>query len=421
MGGSPRRKEFIPNTSGYYSHRRPRVSKGYRAATVRGSAASAGTIGSRFMRLFASLSGKARFCAAASAIAVMAAGLCLAQPAAAPASGSPQGGLTFGTTTNEVIVPVTVTDTKGKFVSDLVQSDFHIFDEGREQKIDFFSHEESQPVVIGFLIDMSNRMKVQWDRYKESTSELMRSLMPGDPRYSGYLITYGTDAELAVDTNNDPEAMVQKLNRVKPAGGAALFDALYMACTNRKTVQGEPYQPRRVVIIIGDGHDSASKKSLREVLELALRNQITIYAMDTVAFGMHNDDEENLLTLTSQTGGRVETPLGEKMYKDISGYLSNTQDAGNYAIQVGVGGYTAEIGKALFSAVADLMGEITTQYVLRYHPDFKPDCPPSQGTCEDTANKQYRKIKVSVGLPNVIVRARDGYYPFAVPQQKPQQ
>ena len=369
------------------------------------------------MRIFASTSGKARFCLAAAVLAVFSGGSCLAQSAAGETSAAPQGGLTFGTTTNEVIVPVTVTDSKGKFVSDLVQSDFHIFDEGREQKIDFFSHEQSQPVVIGFLIDMSNRMKVQWERYKESTSELMRSLMPGDPRYSGYLITYGTDAELAVDTANDPEAMVQKLNRAKPAGGAALFDALYMACTNRKTVQGEPYQPRRVVIIIGDGHDSASKKSLREVLELALRNQITIYAMDTVAFGMHNDDEENLLTLTSQTGGRVETPLGEKMYKDISGYLSNTQDAGNYAIQVGVGGYTAEIGKALFSSVADLLGEITTQYVLRYHPDFKTDCPPSQGICEDTSKKQYRKIKVSVGLPNVIVRARDGYYPFAVPKQ----
>src|SRR3569833_110130 len=265
------------------------------------------------MRIFAPLSGKARFCLAAAAIAVLTAGSSLAQSAAGETSAAPQGGLTFGTTTNEVIVPVTVTDTKGKFVSDLVQSDFHIFDEGREQKVDFFSHEQSQPVVIGFLIDMSTRMKVQWERYKESTSELMRSLMPGDPRYSGYLITYGTDAELAVDTANDPEAMVQKLNRAKPAGGAALFDALYMACTSRKTVQGEPYQPRRGVIIIGDGHDSSSKKSLREVLELALRNQITIYAMDTVAFGMHNDDEGNLLTLTSQPGGRVETPLGEKM------------------------------------------------------------------------------------------------------------
>jgi VWFA-related protein len=362
------------------------------------------------------ISGKARRCLLIAVVSIVTGGYCLAQSSAPPATPSSPAGPLFGTTTNEVVVPVTATDMKGKFISDLVQSDFHIFDEGREQKIDFFSHEQSQPVVIGFLVDMSNRMRVEWNRYKESTSELMRSLMPGDKRYSGYLITYGTDAELAADTNIDPETMVQKLNRVKPAGGAALFDALYMACTSRKTVQGEPYEPRRVVIIIGDGHDSSSKKSMAEVLELAIRNQVTIYAMDTVAFGMHNDDEQNLITLTSQTGGRVETPLGENMYKDISGYLSNVQDAGNYAIQVGVGGYTAEVQKSLFTAVTDLMGEITTQYVMRYHPDMRTDCPPGQAVCEDSSTKQYRHIKVTVGIPSIILRNRPGYYPFAVPK-----
>lgn len=346
----------------------------------------------------------------AAAMLAITAGPALAQ------SPQPAPPATFRGGTNEVIVPVTATDSKGRFITDLVQSDFHIFDEGREQKIDFFSHEQSQPVVIGFLIDMSNRMKVDWNRYKESTSELMRSLLPGDKKYSGYLITYGTDAELAVDTNIDPETMVQKLNRMKPAGGAALFDAIYMACTSRKTVQGEPYQPRRVLIVIGDGHDNASKKSLKEVLEIAQRNMVTIYAMDTVAFGMHNDDEQNLVELTAQTGGRIEIPLGENMYKDISGYLSNVQDAGNYAIQVGTGGYTAEVQKSIFKAVADLIGEITTQYVMRYHPDFKTDCPPSEVKCEDTADKPYRRIKVTVGLPNVIIRHRDGYYPFPVSQ-----
>src|SRR3974390_2597206 len=53
---------------------------------------------------------------------------------------------------NEVIVPVTATDEKGRFISNLTKSDFRIFDEGKEQKIDFFTHEQSQPIVIGFLI-----------------------------------------------------------------------------------------------------------------------------------------------------------------------------------------------------------------------------------------------------------------------------
>ena len=54
-----------------------------------------------------------------------------------------------------------------------------------------------------------------------------------------------------------------------------------MACTSRKTVNGEPYEPRRVVVVIGDGHDTASKKSLKEVIEIAQRNLVTIYAMST--------------------------------------------------------------------------------------------------------------------------------------------
>jgi len=208
-----------------------------------------------------------------------------AQP---PAANAPV--TTFRSATNEVIVPVTATDSKGRFISDLVQSDFHIFDEGREQKIDYFSHEQAQPVVIGFIVDMSNRMKVDWKRYKESTSELMLNLLPGDKKYAGYLITYGTDAELVSDTSSDAEAMVRKVESIKPAGGAALFDAIYMACTSRKSVEGEPYQPRRVLIVIGDGHDSSSKKSLEEVQEIAQRNLVTIYAMDTVALGFHNHD-----------------------------------------------------------------------------------------------------------------------------------
>jgi VWFA-related protein len=182
---------------------------------------------------------------------------------------APEGQTAFRSELNEVIVPITATDSKGRFISDLVQRDFHIFDEGKEQKIDFFSHEQSQPVVIGFLIDMSNRMKINWDRYKESTSELMLNLLPGDKKYAGYLITYGNEPELVTDTSSDPEAMVQKIAKMKPAGGSALFDAIYMACTSRKTVLGEPYQPRRVLIVIGDGHDSTSKKSLEEVEELA--------------------------------------------------------------------------------------------------------------------------------------------------------
>ena len=308
---------------------------------------------------------------------------------------------------NEVIVPVTVTDDKGRFISNLTKDDFKIDDEGKQQKIDFFSHEQSQPIVIGFLIDTSNGMKIHWDKYREAATELMLNLLPGDKKYSGYLISYGNQPELIADTSSDSEKMVAKMNRIKPAGGSALYDAIYMACTSRKTIQGEPYEPRRIVLVIGDGHDTSSKKTLREVIEIAQRNLVTIYAMSTVAFGFHTDAEDNLTEMTAETGGKVETPLNNA-YKDVSGFLGVPSDDGNFALTVGTGGYTAEISGAIFRSVASLSGDITTQYVMRYTPDIDPA----------TSERTFRRIKVAVGLQNqnIQVRYRNGYYPFVVPQ-----
>lgn len=301
---------------------------------------------------------------------------------------------------NEVIVPVTVTDDKGRFVSNLDAKDFHLFDEGKEQKLDFFSRDRNQPVVVGFLLDMSNAMKIHWSKYQDAATELILNLLPGDPKFSGYLITFGNEKpELQVDTTTDSEKMVDKLRKLKPAGGAAFFDSIYMACENRKLVKGEPFEPRRVLVVIGDGHDTASKKTLSEVLELAQRNLITIYGMSTVAFGFSSEGEDSLRRLAEETGGRVEYPLNN-LYKDVSGYLSKPSDEGNYAYTVGTGGYAAEIATGIFHAVQDITGEVTTQYILRYVPDV-----------EDTKDKVFRRVKVTVDLQNVKIRHRLGYYP----------
>jgi VWFA-related protein len=303
---------------------------------------------------------------------------------------------------NEVIVPVTVTDEKGRFVSNLEQKDFHIFDEGKEQRIDYFTSERNQPVVIGFLIDMSNAMKIHWTKYQDAANELVLNLLPEDnPKFSGYLITFGNEKpELQVDTCQDSEKIVNKLKKLKPAGGAAFYDAVYMACVNRKLINGEPYEPRRVIIIIGDGHDSASKKTLNEVLEIAQRNLVTIYGMSTVAFGFSSDGSDNLTRLCEETGGRVEYPLND-LYKDVSGYLSTPSDDGNYALTVGTGGYAGEIATGLFRAISNISGEVTTQYIMRYNPDVG----------EKGADRAFRRIKVTVNLLGVRVRCRSGYYP----------
>ncbi|HTM48950.1 MAG TPA: VWA domain-containing protein [Bryobacteraceae bacterium] len=332
--------------------------------------------------------------------AALFAGLAFAQNAQNPPASQPTGP-PIRVQVNEVIVPVTVTDDRGRFVSNLDKNDFRIQDEGREQKIQFFSRERNQPVVVGFLLDMSNATRIHWKNFQDAAIEMALHMLPGDKKYSGYLIAYGNEAELLVNTTNDAELIVEKMRKLKPGGGAALYDAIYKACATRSLVQGEPYEPRRILIIVGDGHDTASKKTLEEVLEIAQRNLVTIYGMSTISYGFNSEGEANLVRLAEETGGRVEYPLN-KLYKDVSGYLSTPSDEGNYAYKVGTGGYASEVASGLFRAVGSIAGDVTTQYIMRYIPDMG----------EKANTKVFRNIKVTVpSLPTVRVRARKGYYP----------
>jgi Ca-activated chloride channel homolog len=308
---------------------------------------------------------------------------------------------------SEVIVPVTVTDDKGKFVSNLQAKDFRILDEGRPQRITYFSHEGKQSIVVGFLVDLSAASRVHWDKFQDMILELVWQLLPGDdPRYSGYLITYSNEAQLAVNTTHENEKIADTIRRAKPAGGSALYDAIYRACTDRSLIKGEPYEPRRIIVIIGDGHDNASKHSMEEVLELSQRNLATIYAISTQSFGFNNDSQDVLEKLTSETGGHVEYPLNS-LYKDVSGYLSTPRDAGNYVYEAGTGGYAAQVAAGIVRAVQGVVGDIAEQYVLRYTPDVDEDLKP----------KVMRRIRVEIpDLPvGININYRKFYYPNPVP------
>jgi hypothetical protein len=87
----------------------------------------------------------------------------------------------------------------------------------------------------------------------------------------------------------------------------------------------------------------------------------------------------------------------ENIYKDTSGYLSQPSDDGNYALKVGTGEYASAVARGLYHSLADIAGEVTTQYIIRYVP-------------QNDTDKSYRNLKVTVDLANVKVRARKGYY-----------
>lgn len=278
----------------------------------------------------------------------------------------------------------------------LEKKDFQIFEENKIQEIRTFSRDKNQPVVIGFLLDLSSASRVHWESIQHAATELIQHLLTGDSRYSGYLIQYGSEAEIAVNTTSDPAPLVDKINNLEPGGGAALFDSIFLACGSHKLMKGEPVEPRRIMIIIGDGHDSASSHSLAQTIQVAQRNLVTVYGISTQGFGMVKEGDDVLQKLAIETGGRVVYPLGD-VYRDTDGYLSHPSLAGDSAVQFSSAVYLDAIDAKLNIGVADIVGEVTSQYLLFF-------------VSNNPKDKPYRNLKVTVDLPNLRVRARKGYY-----------
>lgn len=310
---------------------------------------------------------------------------------------------------NVVNVPVTVTDNDDRFIVDLKKEDFDVYENGERVEIRYFTKttpEEEEagrvpPLRVGFLVDLSNTARLYYKNYKESIGDLAYMLVPEGGSSKGFLLGFHTTVDLIVDTTADPYELASKMEKLKHGGGSSMIDAAYTACAEK--LVSDPYQgvgePRKIVVIVGDGHDNASKHTLDEVIHAAQRNQVTIYAVSTVAWGYHEPQEENLVKLVEATGGRISRPL-QDVHKDTIAYLSKPQDAGNYALTVGTGQYARVQLEALYKAILAISGNVQSQYILGY----VPPTPFTDGS--------FRKVEVKVKLPvPVQLHYRPGYYP----------
>lgn len=307
---------------------------------------------------------------------------------------------------NVVNVPVTVSDPKGKFIVDLFKGDFEVLENGERVEIRYFTKivdkdPDTPPLHVGFLIDLSNTARVYYKSYKDSIGDLAYILVPEGGNHKGFLMGYHTEVDLLVKMTTDPYPIAQRMENLKHGGGSSMLDAAYQACTEHlasKNYQGLG-EPRKVLVVVGDGHDNASTRTVDEVIAAAQRAQVTIYAVSTVAWGFHEAEEKNLKRLALATGGRVVHPMDD-VHSDVQGFLSKPQDAGNYVRTVGTGEYARAQLEALYRAILDISGAIQSQYILGY----APPSPFSDG--------RYRRIQVKVNLDaDVEIDHRQGYYP----------
>lgn len=206
-----------------------------------------------------------------------------------------------------VNVLVSVTDSRGRFITDLARERFLVFEDGKQQTITNFTHETELPLQIGLLIDTSASVRPKLEFEKTAATNFVRSVLR--PQDQVLLVEFDSGVSLISDFTNRPSVITQQLRRLRAGGGTALLDAVYAVSRDKMTAPGV----RKALVILSDGADLNSTRSLKESIEMAQTSGVTLYGIGTSRLGASVDHkgEQMLTDLAEGTGGQAFFPYGE--------------------------------------------------------------------------------------------------------------
>jgi len=273
--------------------------------------------------------------------------------------------LTIKKRVNEVNVLFIATDRHGKFVRNLNQADFSIFDDHKPvESILNFRRETDLPIELGLLMDVSGSVQGRFGFEKEAaTGFLQHIIRPGYDR--AFVVGFNKESHMTQDFTDSVPLLAKGVQNLKDGGGTALYDAIYKACKERLLHDQSDHPIRRAIVVVSDGEDNQSEYTRAQAIEMAQRAEVLIYAISTDDSGLILRGDKVLEDLASATGGRAFFPY--KM-KDISHSFASIED------------------------------ELRSQYAVSYKPtDFDTD-------------GRYRSIQITALKKDLQVRARRGYY-----------
>ncbi len=264
--------------------------------------------------------------------------------------------------TRLVVLHATVIDKSGKFIGNLPQNAFKVYENGKEQQIKIFKREDV-PVSMGILIDDSGSMRDKRAKVAAASMGLVKASNPNDETF---VVNFNDEAYLDVPFTNEPSKMEEGLSRIDSRGGTAMRDAIGMSLDY---IKSKGKKDKKVIFIVTDGNDTASNETLERTVQRVRQSEVLVYAI-----ALLNEEEPReakkaqraLKQLTDATGGLVYYP------KEL-----------------------AEV-EPLALRVAQ---EIRNQYIIAYTPAIQE------------LDGSFRQIKVSVNGPGrPQVRTRNGYY-----------
>jgi Ca-activated chloride channel homolog len=275
---------------------------------------------------------------------------------------SQQPQTTFKAEVALVNVIFSAADKHGKAVSGLTANDFELFEDKQPQKIEYFSelNEKSDvPLTVALLIDTSGSVKSKLAYEQETAAEFFRKIIR-QGKDLALIIQFDSDVNLVQDFTDDQNLLLNALKSLEAGNSTSLRDAIYLAAEEK--LKGEA--GRKVIVVITDGEDTASKVSKEQAIEAAQKADATIYGIGVASeFGV---DFGILKKFAEDTGGDFFSPRAR--FSDV---------------------------QAAFQAIGQ---DLNNRYSLAYTSNYKKK------------DGSFHAIHIRCKVSGVRVRSRKGYY-----------
>lgn len=214
---------------------------------------------------------------------------------------------TFKVDVDLVLVEVGVHDEHGHAVGDLQQGDFHVFEDGKEQQILAFSHEEL-PLAVALVVDNSSSIEAALHELRSGALDTLALLKPED---QVAIFSFGEKPEMVEGLTSDHDALSVDLWALSPYGGTDIDGALYQAALYLGRTAPES---RRAIILVSDNEPSEEQTSdVPQVVRAAQQSGTPIYSIKVgylqhsrMFFLSHSESRlKDVEKICHQTGGEM--------------------------------------------------------------------------------------------------------------------
>lgn len=278
--------------------------------------------------------------------------------------------------TELVTLTATVTDKNGRYRADLKKEDFTVYENGTEQKLEYFNTGDRVPMSLGIVFDVSGSMEDKIEAVQDAVEHFVKEVAPGDEIF---LVKFSDDADLVQDFTDDKKKILRTIQNLEPKGSTALYDAILLGL--QKISEGK--HRKRALLLLTDGNDTASSTKFDEITSLARKSEVIIYGLG-IGHGEKGSNHSGIFdnrmkdTVDMRTLRVLADATGGNAY-----YLENAHEGGRDLVD---------------EAAAEVAAELKQQYTLGYYPADKKE------------TGAFRQITVEVKDKSLRVRTKRGYY-----------